>query len=299
LSGYVTSMGVVKIKNILEGAEAQLGINHIAGRAGMIREARHILVQRYIEEEGFWDRLIPEVTLIITPMGLSELAIISSESREKIFQTIISSRIPFVVLSQTKSPPEFMISFSEKYNIPVFTSMYDEYFLESRLLGLMREKINNSIVIHGSLVNVSGFGVIITGDSGTGKTECTRELVNRGHAWIADDGIVIEKRENMLYGRAHDLIKHCINIKCTGILDAKKFLGVAAVRDETVINLMVEFKKEGDIRGQEGIYSTEKLHEIMGVKLSYVQMPAFPHTKSMHRFVELIVKKLFKERGIA
>jgi hypothetical protein len=107
-------MAVVKIKNLLEGAESQLGINHIAGRAGMIREARHILVQRYIEEEGFWDRLIPDVTLIITSMGLSELAIISSEAREKIFQTIISSRIPFVALSQTNSPPRIHDFFFRK-----------------------------------------------------------------------------------------------------------------------------------------------------------------------------------------
>jgi HPr kinase/phosphorylase len=292
-------MTALKLKDILEGAEDKLGFEQMTGKAGLMRRIDYIGVQRYDEEERFWDRLIPDVILIITPLCLSELAMTSSESREKIFQTIISCRIPCVALSNTDSPPDFMLSFSELHSIPLFMSMYDEFLLESRVLGLLREKIDKVISIHGALVNVFGIGVIIAGDSGTGKTECARDLAERGHAWIADDVIEIEKRENILYGHSHDLIKYLIHIKRKGIIDAKKFFIASAVLDETVINLLVELVKTDDIWRREVVYSAEKFQDIMGVKLSYVQLPCFPHTENIYKCVEQTVQRLLNERIIA
>jgi HPr kinase/phosphorylase len=290
-------MAALKLRDILRGAKDTLGIKHMTGKAGLMRKASAIRVQHYVEEDGFWDRLIPDVIIIITPRAVSELAMISSESREKIFQTISSSRIPCIALAKTDSPHDFMVTFSDTYNIPLFTSLHDEYFLESRLLGLLREKIAHSLSMHGALVNVFGNGVIITGDSGTGKTMCSCELVKRGHAWIADDSIEIEKRGALLYGRSHDLIKQLIDMKHTGIVDAKQILGAEVILDETIINLMVEFKKESDIRKWEGGYPAGTLKEIMGVKIPYVQLPCFPHTENLYKHIECAVQTLFMGKG--
>ncbi len=292
-------MTTLKLKDILEGAEDKLGFEQMTGKAGLMRRIDHIGVKRYDEEKRFWDRLSPDVILIISPLCLSELAMISSESREEVFQTIISCRIPCVALSKTDSPPDFMLSFSESHGIPLFTSMYDEFLLESRLLGLLREKIDKVISIHGALVNVFGIGVIIAGDSGTGKTECARDLAERGHAWIADDVIEIEKRGNILYGHSHDLIRYLIHIKPEGIIDAKKFFIASAVLDETVIDLLVELATVNNIQRQEGAYPAEKLQDIMGIKLSYVQLPCFPHTENMYKCIEQAVQRLLNERSIA
>jgi len=288
-------MKKLTLRDILRGARATLGIKQITGKAGLMRTLGDIRIQRYVEEDGFWNRLIPGVILIIMPMGVSKLAAISSESRKKIFQAIISSRIPCIALTKTDSPNDFMISFSETYSIPLFTTMHDEYFLESRLLGLLREKIGNSISMHGALVNVFGSGVIITGDSGSGKTECACGLVKRGHAWIADDVIEIEKRGNILYGRSHTLIKKLINIKDTGIVDAKEILGDGVIHDETVINLIVELKNENKIREREFDYPAGRMKDIMGVQLPTVQLRGSPYTGSLCRDVELVVQMFLME----
>ncbi len=292
-------MTALKLKDILEGAEDKLGLEQITGKAGLMRRIDHSGIQRYDGDERFWDRLIPDVILIITPLCLYELTMASSESREKIFQTIISCRIPCVALSKTVSPPDFLLSFSESYNIPLIASMYDEFLLQSRLLGLLREKFDNVISIHGALVNVFGVGVIITGDSGTGKTECARDLVERGHTWIADDFIDIEKKGYILYGHSHDLIKYLIHIKSEGIVNAKKFFIAKAVRDETVINLLVELVEINHNQGKEDAYSAEELQDIMGVKLPYVQLPCFPYTENIYVYVERAVQRLLNERSIA
>ncbi|HYA13995.1 MAG TPA: hypothetical protein VEF33_06615 [Syntrophales bacterium] len=292
-------MTLLTLKDILKGSEDKLGLEQITGKAGLMRRIDQIGIQRFDGEESFWERLIPDVILIITPSCLYELAIASSEVRDEIFQTIISNRIFCLAISKTVLPSDFMLSFSEENHISLFTSVYDEFLLESRLRGLLREKINNVISIHGALVNVFGNGVIITGDSGAGKTECACELAERGHAWIADDVIEIEKRENILYGRSHDLVKNLLHIKYRGIVDAKKFFVDSIVCDETVINLLVELAAVNYNQEREGVYLEIESQDIMGVKLPYIKLPCFPHTNDICWYIEQAVQRVLIERNIA
>ena len=291
-------MTPLTLKDILKGAEDLLGVKQITGRAGLMRIIDHVGIQRYDGKERFWHRLLPDVILIISPECLYELNIAPPEVRDSIFQTIVSNRIACLALSKTVLP-DFMISFSEQNNIALFTSMYDEFLLESRLRGLLREKINGVISIHGALVNVFGVGVMITGDSGAGKTECARELAERKHAWIADDAIEIEKRGNMLYGRSHFLVKYLVHIKHAGIVDAKKFFADPVVCDETVINILVKLAAVSYNNKREGVSLEEELQDIMGVKLPYVQLPCFPQAKDIYKTVEKAARRFLNERRVA
>jgi HPr kinase/phosphorylase len=287
-------MASLPLRDIIQGSEDELGLKQITGEAGLTRLTSSIRVQRYEEAEGFWDRIIPDVILVITPPFVSELTTIPSESRKKISQTIISNRIPCIAVCETEAVPDPLLSFSELYGIPLFASVYDEFLLESRLSRLLREKIENSISMHGTLVNVSGLGVIFVGDSGAGKTECALELVERGHRWIADDAIEIERRGDYLYGRSHELVKCLINIRSRGVAEAEELLGAQAILDDSVINLMVELKIT-DHNGGQSIYSEGKLIDIMGVKLPYMELPGFPQTRTICRHVELRVQELMRE----
>ena len=295
MSGYFTSMASLRLKDILQGREDELGLEQITGEAGLARSTSSIRVQRYEEAEDFRERIVPDVILVMTPPYVSELITIPSESRKKIFQSIISNRIPLIAISETDAVPGLMASFSELYGIPVFTSVYDEFLLESRLSGLLREKLENSISMHGTIVSVSGLGVMFVGDSGTGKTECSLKLAERGHRWIADDAVEIERRGDLLYGRSHELTKGLINIKNRGIVKARELLCAQAVLDDSVINFMVELKTMDHNGKQEGIYRAEKLLDIMGVKLPCMELPGFPQTRRIYRHVEFGVQKLMRE----
>jgi HPr kinase/phosphorylase len=326
-------MASLRLKDILQGREDELGLGQMTGEAGLARSTSSIRIQRYEEAEGFWHRIIPDVILVITPQYVSELTTTPSESRRKIFQAIISNRIPLIAVSETDAVSDFMASFSELYRIPVFTSVYDGFLLESRLSGLLREKLENSISRHGTLVSVSGLGVMFVGDSGTGKTECSLKLAERGHRWIADDAVEIERRGDLLYGRSHELTKGLINIKHRGLVEAKELLDAHAILDDSVINLVVEFGSEHIPRGlprgkranaellflknrrfsaaccgelqlktmdhngrQEGLCRAEKSLDIMGVRLPCMGLPGFPQTRRIYRHVEFGVKKLMRER---
>ncbi|MDI6776879.1 MAG: hypothetical protein QMD03_06510 [Syntrophales bacterium] len=284
-------MNATTIKDLLEDSGDRLGIRQITGIAGLMKETNRLKVQRYTEVEGFRERLIPETIFIITPACSSELASIPAKRREDILQTISSSHISCLALAKTSSPPDFLVCFSEVNNIPLFTSTHDEFLLESRLIGLLREKIEHIVLIHGVLLNVYGIGIIITGNSGIGKTTCGLKLVERGHTWIADDAVEIEKRNgDVLYGRGHGLTRHLVEIKGVGVVRAKEFLGAAAVGDETVIDIMVEFEKASSNRKTKDGSVARK--NIMGVQLPYNKIPVFSHGALMARNVESVVRDL-------
>jgi HPr kinase/phosphorylase len=291
-------MASLRLKDILQGREYELGLQQMTGEAGLSRSTSSTRVQLYEVTEVLGDRIIPDVILIVTPQYVSQLTALPSQSRKKIFQSIVSNRIPLIAVSETNTVPVLIASFSELRGIPVFTSMYDGFLLESRLSGLLREKLKNSVSMHGTLVSVSGFGVMFTGESGMGKTECALELAERGHRWIADDAVEIERRGDVLYGRSHELTKGLINIKHRGIVEAKELLGAQAILDDSIINLMVKLKSM-DHNGGQNIYSEEKLLDIMGVKLSCMELPGFPHMRRIYRHVESGVQKLMRdmERG--
>jgi HPr kinase/phosphorylase len=291
-------MAQLRLKDILQGSEDELGLKQIVGEAGLSRSTSSIRVQRYEEAEGFWNRIIPDVILVITPSCVSEFKKLPPESSKKIFQAIISNRIPCIAVSEAERVPGPLIALSELYGITVFASMYDEFLLESRFSRLLREKIGKSISMHGTFVNVSGLGVIFVGESGTGKTEYALELVGRGHRWIADDALDIERRGDLLYGRGHYLVKSFINIRSRGIVEADKLLGAQAILDGSVIDLIVELKKT-DQKGWQKIDSEEKSWDIMGVKLPCMELPGFPQTREIYRHVELRVQELMRkmERG--
>ena len=288
-------MASLRLKDILQGSEEELGLEQITGEAGLARSTSSIRVQRYEEAEDFRERIVPDVILVMTPPYVSEIITIPSESRKKIFQSIISNRIPLIAISETNAVPGLMASFSELCGIPVFASVYDEFLLESRLSGILREKLENSISMHGTLVSVSGLGVMLVGDSGTGKTECSLKLAERGYRWIADDAVEIERRGDLLYGRSHELTKGLINIKNRGIVEAKELLGAQAILDDSVINFMVELKTMDHNGRQEGICRAEKSLDIMGVKLPCMELPGFPQTRRIYKHVEFGVQKLMRE----
>ena len=290
-------MSAVKLKDIFEDDQNALGITQMTGKSGLMREICHVRVQRYTGEESFWDTLIPDSILVVTPLYLSKLAFNTSKAQKVFFQHIISSGVLCLALSETSLVPDFMRSLSESYHIPMFTSLYDEFLLESRLTGVLREKIENIISLHGALVNVFGHGIVITGESGSGKTECACKLTERGHVWIADDAVEVEKRSALLYGRSQGLVKHLIDIKSIGLIDAKQHFGPASIRDETVVNLMIEFQKTRQAQEKTSNPHAKLFRHIMGVTLPCFGLPVFPWSTNTHIHVENIARTVTRERG--
>ncbi|MCD6094225.1 MAG: HPr(Ser) kinase/phosphatase [Candidatus Omnitrophica bacterium] len=138
--------------------------------------------------------------------------------------------------------------------------------------------MKNTLTLHGTIVDVYGVGVLLTGKSGAGKSECALELIERGHRLVADDMVYIElKGKEILLGRSADeLIKHYIEIRGLGIINVKDIFGVGAVRNQKRIGMVVCLEKWDSNQEYERLGLEEKTYTILDVKLPYLIIPVRP-----------------------
>lgn len=195
-----------------------------------------------------------------------------------------------IVLAGMKHIPEFLNRRLEKYKIPVLSSIYDEYLLESRLVGLIREQKEQCTTLSGGLVNVEDAGVLITGESGLGKTSCALELIKRGHSWVADDVILVERRsDSLLYGRGYEGVAPLLEIKGRGIVRAEEVMGASSILCESRIDFVLEFVEAKERKNRKGRGGDK---ELMGVRLPYLALPVSGDAWNMAGKVEACVRIL-------
>jgi HPr kinase/phosphorylase len=284
-------MSSLTIKDLIEYGKERLDLKLIAGTSGINKELKDLSVQ--ICNKGskyFQEQLRPEGILIIGQEELSWLSTVSPHICQEILDNILSLNIPLIICSNTSFIPDFLVEYSEKESVPLAASDYNVFTLESRIIGLLREKLDHIVVINGVFVEVFGVGVIIVGESGIGKSECGLELVTRGHKLIADDVIEIHKNnEGDLSGRCIELTKYFMEIRGLGVINVKSLFGVASVSDDADINIMVEFVKWKDGLEFDRIESEEQFRTIMGIKIPLTKAPV-RSGGSMATIVEIVAR---------
>lgn len=195
-----------------------------------------------------------------------------------------------IILAGRDHIPEFLNRRFEKYQIPVLSSIYDEYLLESRLVGLIREQKEHCTTLSGGLVKVEDAGIVITGESGLGKTSCALELIKRGHSWVADDVILVERRsDTLLYGRGYEGAAPLLEIKGRGIVRVEEVMGASSILCESRIDFVLEFVDAKERENRKGGGSTR---ELMGVQLPYLSLPVSGDAWYMAGEVEACVRSL-------
>jgi HPr kinase/phosphorylase len=274
-AGDIITMAYVAVAELLEHAAERLGLTQHADHYVFAHNIGRAEVQRFRRNKGFHEKLTSQTILILSPQDQRMLQAASPAARNQVLKNIAQAGIPCVMLSRSSVIPEFLSCFAEAYQVSVLISQFDEVLLESRLLNFLREKINQVTVIHGALVSIHGVGVMISGESGTGKTMCAIRLAMKGHAWIADDIInVVKNKQGILYGSSHEAVRNLIEIKNVGIMDARDLLGDQVVRDKTGIDAVVELGASEYPRNSllNGFPGKERI--ILGVKLPCWNFPA-------------------------
>jgi hypothetical protein len=254
------AMTPVNVKEVMACRE-KLGITQLCDLSGASESISRVRVRP--REEGIGTP--PPRTVMIFPPTSADGRISAADIKR--LPPLYRRNLCCAAFSESNELPDDLRRFSEAEGIPVFSSCYDASLLKSRLIGLLREKGGRRIMCHGVLIQLSGQGILITGDSGIGKTACSLELASRGGYWIADDAVILEGRGDHLYGRGHRRTKKWIAVRGRGILDARDLLGAQTIRKETRVDVMIRFvggsSKEGTVRGE----GDGSMLDIVGVPL--------------------------------
>ena len=199
------------------------------------------------------------------------------EHRLQIFDRLFAYKIPALVISRGQQPHPECIQMARKHNITILLCQETTSYIISNLITFLKNALAPRITRHGVLMEVYGEGILITGESGIGKSETAVELLKRGHRLIADDAVEIKKTSSsQLVGTAPSLIRNYIELRGIGVINVANLFGMGAIKEETAINLVVnivpwEAGKHYDRMGLEEHYA-----ELLGVKVPAITIPISP-----------------------
>ncbi len=179
-------------------------------------------------------------------LGITETSFAKGMTHEKmldVMRKMCQPETPAFVISTQLDPPEELKQSAEEAEIPILGTKLTTSRVLSNMTNFLEGKLAERQSVHGVLVDIYGVGVMITGDSGVGKSETALELVKRGHRLIADDRVeVYQQDEQTLVGAAPAILSHLLEIRGIGIIDVMNLFGAGAVRAETDIDLIVHLQ---------------------------------------------------------
>lgn len=187
---------------------------------------------------------------------------VSDEVKKDIYEKLLSYNVPAVVFSRELKPDEIFLEAAKRHGVPVLSTKKVTSTFMAEAIRWLNVQLAPTISVHGVLVDVYGEGVLITGESGIGKSEAALELVKRGHRLVADDVVEIRKvSEDTLIGNAPDITKHFIEVRGIGIIDVKALFGASSVRETQSIDLVIRLEE----------WSRDKEYDRLGLEDSYTE----------------------------
>ena len=202
---------------------------------------------------------------------------ISGEQKRVVYDKLMSYDIPCVVFCRELQPDPIFLEIAHKYNRPVFSTKKNTSVFMAEAIRWLNVKLAPCISVHGVLVDVYGEGVLITGESGIGKSEAALELVKRGHRLVTDDAVEIRKvSDETLVGSAPDVTKHLIELRGIGIVDVKALFGAASVKDTQSIDMVIRLEDWDKDKEYDRLGLEEEYTEYLGNKVVCYTLPIRP-----------------------
>ncbi|MEN3043924.1 MAG: HPr(Ser) kinase/phosphatase [Candidatus Hydrothermales bacterium] len=269
----------------------ELKLNTVIQNADLNRPA---LLFKGFEKIFLYDR--------IQIIGETEILLLESlNKRERInaIEKFFSYPIPAIFVTKGFKPPSDLLQKAKENKVPLFTVPEPTTYFMREIFFILSLLLSPYTVLHGNIVSVYNLGILFLGRSGIGKSECSLELVERGHKLVGDDLIkIIRHPENFLIGEAFkEDVRTFLEIRGIGILDILSLFGPSSCLDRTKVDIVIKLIDWSETLNVERIGLKEKKVNILGIKVPYVELPLNPG-KHISVLVEAVaLNHLTKEKG--
>ena len=226
---------------------------------------------------GYFEHYEETRPQIIGFVEYSYMEHMEDEKKEEVYPRVLSDKTPCVVFCRDLKPDELFIRTAIENNVAILSTDMSTSAFMSESIRWLNVKLAPCISVHGVLVDVYGEGVLITGESGIGKSEAALELIKRGHRLVSDDVVEIRKvSDETLVGTAPDITRHFIELRGIGIIDVKTLFGVSSVMDTTNINLVIRLEDWDKEKKYDRLGLEENYTEYLGNKVVCHNIPIRP-----------------------
>lgn len=226
---------------------------------------------------GYTGRFVHQRVQVLGETEITYLRSLDDDTRRRNLHTYFSYPIPCVMVTKGQALPEGMEEEARRAGVAILVSGLKTQEFYRLITPFLENEFSPAISLHGSLADVFGVGLLFTGESGIGKSECVLDLVERGHRLVADD-LVLARRKgaDVVIGRGHELQRHFMEIRGVGLIDVSAIFGIHSVRQqkriEVVVDLVVWDKTlQVDRTGLDG-----QTVNILGVDLPKITVPLNP-----------------------
>ena len=212
---------------------------------------------------GFYDYFDPDRIQILGRMETAFLSDLSHEVLKERIDRMLSLKIPALVVTRGMEVFPEIIDSAKENQVPVIRTQETTSSFMAALISYLNVELAPRITRHGVLVEVYGEGMLILGDSGVGKSETAIELVKRGHRLIADDAVEIRRVSNKsLVGTSPENIRHFVELRGIGIINARRLFGMGAVKTTEKIDMVVRLEH----------WDPNKTYDRMGIENEYISI---------------------------
>jgi HPr kinase/phosphorylase len=268
----------LSIQDLLEENEYGLDLRLIAGAAGLDHRISSSRIQKPgLALTGYIQHLHPARIQVLGNTEISYLYQLDDMRLRENSQVLCSFPISCFIVTKGLSPPPIFLDITEQLNIPVLVSPHQSSTFISLITKFLEERLLPTTHVHGVLVDVLGVGMLLTGKSGIGKSECALDLVIRGHRLVADDMVFISKKmPGSLVGQSEQQIQHLMEIRGLGIINIKDLYGVSSIREKKIIDLVLELVDWDPGQEYDRLGVDEKTTSILGIDLPHLIIPVRP-----------------------
>ncbi|HDR05016.1 MAG TPA: HPr(Ser) kinase/phosphatase [Candidatus Marinimicrobia bacterium] len=269
---------LLKIGEFYIEAQEQLQLLLLTPEADMNRFIRtDKLNNPGLELAGFWQHFLPDRIQILTIKELNFLNNLTEAALISIFTKMFSYNIPALICICEGDIPKKICQLANDTFTPVFISRIESLRFLKEAGSYLYSKFAPRTSIHGTLIDIYGVGVLLTGRSGIGKSEIALDLVERGHRLVADDLVNVEKTsDTVLMGYAEKLLQDHIEIRGVGIINIRKTFGIRATRTRKRIEVQIELSDWNREEDVERFGLVDVYQEILDVDIPFVRLPIYP-----------------------
>ena len=226
---------------------------------------------------GYFEHFEETRSQIIGFVEYSYMEHLPEERKREVYPRVISEKTPCIIFCRDLRPDDIFMETALKHNVPLLMTDKPTSAFLAEIIRWLNVKLAPCISVHGVLVDVYGEGVLITGESGIGKSEAALELIKRGHRLVSDDVVEIRKvSDDTLIGSAPDITRHFIELRGIGIIDVKTLYGVQSVMDTTNINLVIRLEDWDKEKKYDRLGLEENFTEYLGNKIVCHNIPIRP-----------------------
>ena len=235
------------------------------------------VVRPGMELNGYHEYFDPNRIAVLGRAEMYMLESLKPERRAMALDSYLSLKPPAVIVARGIDPGKDFMEIAETYHVPVLRTTESTSNVVASLVAYLNVELAPRITRHGVLVEVYGEGILLVGDSGVGKSETAIELIKRGHRLIADDAVEIRRvSSKSLVGQSPENIRHFIELRGIGIINARRIFGMGAVKLQEKIDMCINLEiwdatKVYDRMGMDSEYT-----EILGIKVPVMTIPVKP-----------------------